>query len=204
MFWLKPDSSLRTFPNPCSPLKFKFYLTPLQPLRLYVGSMSSFLFIATFRPSFLLCTHTSTHTWLPWCLCTICYHLIRPGEGLGFPLSPSSSPYTTLDSFRIHIDNTARTLPPSFLIFSTYFVLPTSAHHHFILCITIGHTLPQSVFWVNQYQIALPASWEIYVQVKKPQLKLDMGKKKNWTWNNGLVPNQERRTSRLYIVTLLI
>ena len=26
----------------------------------------------------------------------------------------------------------------------------------------------------------------------------------NWTWNNRLVPNQERRTSSLYIVTLLI
>ena len=26
----------------------------------------------------------------------------------------------------------------------------------------------------------------------------------NWTWNNRLVPNQERSTSRLYIVTLLI
>ena len=25
----------------------------------------------------------------------------------------------------------------------------------------------------------------------------------NWTWNNRLVPNQERSTSRLYIVTLL-
>ena len=25
-----------------------------------------------------------------------------------------------------------------------------------------------------------------------------------WTWNNGLVPNWERSTSRLYIVTLLI
>ena len=29
-------------------------------------------------------------------------------------------------------------------------------------------------------------------------------KKKNWTWNNRLVPNRKRRTSRLYIVTLLI
>ena len=27
---------------------------------------------------------------------------------------------------------------------------------------------------------------------------------KNWTWNNRLVSNQERGTSRLYIVTLLI
>ena len=25
----------------------------------------------------------------------------------------------------------------------------------------------------------------------------------NWTWNNGLIPNWERNTSRLYIVTLL-
>ena len=27
---------------------------------------------------------------------------------------------------------------------------------------------------------------------------------KNWTWNNRLVPNRERSTTRLYIVTLLI
>ena len=26
----------------------------------------------------------------------------------------------------------------------------------------------------------------------------------NWTWNNRLVPNWERSTSRLYIVTLLV
>ena len=26
----------------------------------------------------------------------------------------------------------------------------------------------------------------------------------NWTWNNRLLPNRERNTSRLYIVTLLI
>ena len=26
----------------------------------------------------------------------------------------------------------------------------------------------------------------------------------NWTWNNRLVPNRKRSTSRLYIVTLLI
>jgi len=26
----------------------------------------------------------------------------------------------------------------------------------------------------------------------------------NWTWNNRLVPNRERTTSRLYIVTVLI
>ena len=28
--------------------------------------------------------------------------------------------------------------------------------------------------------------------------------RKNWTWNNKLVPNLERRMSRLYIVTLLV
>ena len=26
----------------------------------------------------------------------------------------------------------------------------------------------------------------------------------NWTWNNTLVPNRKRSTSRLYIITLLI
>ena len=63
-------------------------------------------------------------------------------------------------------------------------------------------------------QTTWPASWETYMQVRKQQLELDMGgaqlcsvvkkKKKNWTWNNRLVPNWERSTSRLYIVTLLI
>ena len=47
-----------------------------------------------------------------------------------------------------------------------------------------------------EYQIILPASWEICMQVQNQQLEPDM--------NNGLVPNWERGTSRLYIVTLLI
>ena len=46
-----------------------------------------------------------------------------------------------------------------------------------------------------EYQTTLPASGEIYIQVKKQQ---------NQTWNNGLVPNWERSTLRLYIVTLFI
>ena len=47
-----------------------------------------------------------------------------------------------------------------------------------------------------EYQIILPASWEICMLVQNQQLEPDM--------NNGLVPNWERGTSRLYIVTLLI
>ena len=44
-------------------------------------------------------------------------------------------------------------------------------------------------FWKRwEYQTTWPASWETYMQVKKQQLKL--------------VPNWERSTSRLYIVTL--
>ena len=46
-----------------------------------------------------------------------------------------------------------------------------------------------------EYQITLPVSWETLMWVKKQQ---------NWTWNNWLVQNWERSTSRLYIVTLLI
>ena len=47
-----------------------------------------------------------------------------------------------------------------------------------------------------EYQTTLPASWEIGMQVKKKQLKLDM--------ENRLVPNWERSTSMLNTVTLLI
>ena len=47
--------------------------------------------------------------------------------------------------------------------------------------------------WENQ--TTWPASWEICVQVKKQQLE---------PAKLGLVPNQERSTSRLYNLTLLI
>ena len=46
-----------------------------------------------------------------------------------------------------------------------------------------------------EYQTTWPASWEICMQVKKQQ---------NQIWKNGLVPNWERSTSMLYIVTLFI
>ena len=52
------------------------------------------------------------------------------------------------------------------------------------------------LFKIWKYQTTLPASWEICMQVKKQPLDLDM--------DYRLVPNRERRTSRLYIVTLLI
>ena len=47
-----------------------------------------------------------------------------------------------------------------------------------------------------EYQMTLSPSWEICVQVRKQQLELDM--------EHRLVPNWERSTSRLYIVTLLV
>ena len=46
------------------------------------------------------------------------------------------------------------------------------------------------------YQTILPISWETCTWVKKQQLELDM--------EHRLFQNCERRTSRLYIVTLLI
>ena len=48
----------------------------------------------------------------------------------------------------------------------------------------------------GEYQTTLPASWEICMQVNKQQLELDMEQQTG--------SNQERRTSRLCIVTLLI
>ena len=47
-----------------------------------------------------------------------------------------------------------------------------------------------------EYQSTLPASWEMCMQVKKQQLELDM--------EQQMVPNWERSTPGLYIVTLLI
>ena len=50
-------------------------------------------------------------------------------------------------------------------------------------------------FWKRwEYQTTWPASWETCMQVRKQHLELD----------NRLVPNRERSTSRLYIITLLI
>ena len=46
-----------------------------------------------------------------------------------------------------------------------------------------------------EYQTTWPASWEIYMQVKKLQLELDMEQQTG---------SRERSMSRLYIVTLLI
>ena len=47
-------------------------------------------------------------------------------------------------------------------------------------------------------------------QLQAPDLPLEKpvcrsgSNNQNWTWNNKLVPNRKRSTSRLYIVTLLI
>ena len=52
-------------------------------------------------------------------------------------------------------------------------------------------------FWKRwDYHTTLPASWEFCMQVRKQQVELDM--------ESRLVPNWDRSTSRLYIVTLLI
>ena len=62
--------------------------------------------------------------------------------------------------------------------------------------LTVWITINYGKFWKRWgYKTTLPASWEICMQVKKHQ---------NCTLNKGLVPNWERSTSRLYIVTLLI
>ena len=62
-------------------------------------------------------------------------------------------------------------------------------------------------FWKSwEYHTTWTASWEICMQVKKQQLEHvgQLEQLERWTRNNRLVPNWERSTSRLYIVTLLI
>ena len=46
-----------------------------------------------------------------------------------------------------------------------------------------------------EYQTTIPTSLETCKQLKQQQ---------NWSWNNGLVQNWEKSTSRLYILTLII
>ena len=63
--------------------------------------------------------------------------------------------------------------------------------------LTVWITINCGKFWKRwEYQTTWPNSWETCMQVRKQQLELD--------WNNRLVPNRKRSTSRLYIVTLLI
>ena len=63
--------------------------------------------------------------------------------------------------------------------------------------LTVWITINGGKFWKKwECQTTWPASWETYMQVRKQQL--------DWTWNNRLVPNMKRSTSRLYVVILLI
>ena len=63
--------------------------------------------------------------------------------------------------------------------------------------LSVWITINCGKFWKRwEYQTTWPASQETWMQVRKQQLEL--------TWNNRLVPNRKRSSSRLYIVTLLI
>ena len=63
--------------------------------------------------------------------------------------------------------------------------------------LTVWITTNCGKFWKRwECQTTWPASWEICMQVKKQQLELE--------WNIRLIPNWERSTSKLHIVTLLI
>ena len=76
--------------------------------------------------------------------------------------------------------------------------------NYWLICFTdyaenfecVGHNKLGKFFKRWEYQTTLPASWEICMQVKKPQLELDMEKQTG--------SNRKRSMSRLYIVTLLI
>ena len=66
---------------------------------------------------------------------------------------------------------------------------PTSASLTMLKPVTLQITTNGGKFLKRwEYQTTLPASWEIYIRVKKQQLGLDM-EQKNW----------ERSTSRLYL-----
>ena len=62
--------------------------------------------------------------------------------------------------------------------------------------LTVWITINCGKFWKRwEYQTTWPAFWETCMQGRKQQLEL--------VWNNRLVPNRKKSTSRLYIITLL-
>ena len=62
----------------------------------------------------------------------------------------------------------------------------------------------------NYHSVLNMALWKILKEMAIPDhltcllRNLYAGQEATWTWNNRLVPNRKRSTSRLYIVTLLI
>ena len=67
-------------------------------------------------------------------------------------------------------------------------------------------TLKTLTMWITKNCGKFLKRWEYqppYLPPKKPACR-SRSDSQNCTWNNGLVPNWERSTSRLYIVTLLI
>ena len=77
--------------------------------------------------------------------------------------------------------NSRKTSTAAFLIMPSFWLITTNCGKFLKRC---------------EYQTTLPASWEICMQIKRQQLEQ--------TWNNRLVPNWERSTSRLCITTQII
>ena len=59
--------------------------------------------------------------------------------------------------------------------------------------------------WIKQTEKFLKR-WDTRAPYLPPEKSVcrSRNNSENWMWNNRLVPNWERSTSRLYIVTLLI
>ena len=71
----------------------------------------------------------------------------------------------------------------------------------------IDYSKPLTV-WITTNCGKFFKRWEFlicltYLPPMKPVCR-SRSNNQNWTWNNGRVPNWERSTSRLYIVTLLV
>ena len=56
---------------------------------------------------------------------------------------------------------------------------------------------------LTQWSLSKEYTWEAIMSYIWSNIRSGSNSE-NWTWNNRLVPNRKRSTSRLYIVTLLI
>jgi len=103
-----------------------------------------------------------------------------------------------------------KTLPDSSLLETCKWKLQWGSYHLTLVRLTITTKPTNKKYWRGCGQKRTLLHWERDGNTRPPDLPPEKsvcrsrGNSKNWTWNNRLVPNQERSTSRLYIVILHI
>ena len=79
----------------------------------------------------------------------------------------------------------------------------TVPEKHLFLLYWLSQSLSHNKLWKILKEMGIPDHLICLLNASCPFCRSG-SKSENWPWHNRLVPNQERNTSRLYIVTMLI